>query len=139
MCEVLQESLVYSEHAGRTDVEIEDVRMAIKSQLRRAFIQPPSREVRAEAPLRVAGSPSNCSILNCSFSSIWPHAATGCPFPYLTIMWASAYRPTNTPSWEPAIASRRRAAPCRQCRASVVPALVAAAAICPWGREMLGL
>lgn len=56
VCEVLQESLVYSEHAGRTDVEIEDVRMAIKSQLRRSFIQPPSREVSRAPTVRRWGS-----------------------------------------------------------------------------------
>ena len=42
---MLQDSLVYSEHAGKSEIEIEDLRLAIKNQLKHMFIQPPSREV----------------------------------------------------------------------------------------------
>lgn len=43
--DVLQDCLVYSEHAGKSEVDLEDLRMAIRAQLRHMFVQPPSRDV----------------------------------------------------------------------------------------------
>jgi hypothetical protein len=43
--DVLQESVVYSEHAGKTELDLEDLRLGIKNQLRHMFVQPPPRDV----------------------------------------------------------------------------------------------
>lgn len=43
--DVLQETTLYAEHAGKTELDTEDVRLAIKNQMRHMFVPPPSREV----------------------------------------------------------------------------------------------
>jgi len=42
--EILQDSLVYADHAGRGDVELDDVRLAIQARVNYSFSPPPSRE-----------------------------------------------------------------------------------------------
>jgi histone H3/H4 len=46
--EVLQDAQFYAEHAGRTEICIDDVKLAIQAKVNLAFIAPPSREVRKE-------------------------------------------------------------------------------------------
>jgi len=43
--EVLHDALLYSEHAGRPELELEDVRLAIQNKVGFSFTQPPPREV----------------------------------------------------------------------------------------------
>eukprot|EP01102_Stenamoeba_stenopodia_P005848 TRINITY_DN16561_c0_g1_i1.p1 TRINITY_DN16561_c0_g1~~TRINITY_DN16561_c0_g1_i1.p1 ORF type:complete len:200 (+),score=59.21 TRINITY_DN16561_c0_g1_i1:153-752(+) len=43
--EVLQDSLLYAEHSGRSDLDLEDVRLAIQNKVGFSFTQPPPREV----------------------------------------------------------------------------------------------
>ena len=43
--DVLQESIVYSEHAGKTELDLEDLRLGIKGYIRSKFSQPLSRDV----------------------------------------------------------------------------------------------
>ncbi len=50
---------MYAEHAGKSELDLDDLRLAIKSQLRHMFVQPPSREVLAALPANAgAYSPS---------------------------------------------------------------------------------
>eukprot|EP00164_Ancoracysta_twista_P007421 GFYU01010533.1.p1 GENE.GFYU01010533.1~~GFYU01010533.1.p1 ORF type:complete len:218 (-),score=35.44 GFYU01010533.1:411-1064(-) len=42
--DVLQDANVYSDHAGKSDIDIEDIRLAIQSRVNFTFTQPPSRE-----------------------------------------------------------------------------------------------
>ena len=44
MIEILQDSLVYADHASRADVELDDVRLAIQARVNYSFSPPPSRE-----------------------------------------------------------------------------------------------
>ena len=48
--DVFQESLVYADHAGRTDVTLDDVRLAIQAKVNYSFTAPPPREVPSERP-----------------------------------------------------------------------------------------
>eukprot|EP01132_Coremiostelium_polycephalum_P004604 gene4604-5750_t len=43
--EVLQDSVVYSEHSGKTNIDITDVRLAIQSRVNYSFTSPPPREL----------------------------------------------------------------------------------------------
>lgn len=43
--DVLQESLIFAEHAGRTELDIEDIRLGIQSQITHMFAAPPNRDV----------------------------------------------------------------------------------------------
>lgn len=43
--DVLQESVVYSEHAGKSELDLEDLRLGIKGIIRNKFSQPLSRDV----------------------------------------------------------------------------------------------
>jgi len=43
--DVLQDSIVYSEHANRTEIELEDVRLAIQARVNYSFTPPPTREL----------------------------------------------------------------------------------------------
>ena len=43
--EVLEDAMVYSEHAGRGEVNAEDVKLAVQSRVSFSFAQPPPREV----------------------------------------------------------------------------------------------
>ena len=43
--DILQESLIYADHAERKDISIDDVRLAIQRIVNTSFITPPSREV----------------------------------------------------------------------------------------------
>jgi hypothetical protein len=42
---VLQESLLYSEHSGKAEIDTECLRLAAKNQMRHMFVSPPSRDV----------------------------------------------------------------------------------------------
>jgi transcription initiation factor TFIID subunit 9B len=44
--EVLQDAQVYAEHAGRTELLVEDIKLAIQAKINMSFTAPPSREVR---------------------------------------------------------------------------------------------
>ncbi|XP_020223344.1 transcription initiation factor TFIID subunit 9 [Cajanus cajan] len=46
--DVLTDAQVYSEHAGRTEIDCDDVKLAIQSKLNFSFSQPPPREVLLE-------------------------------------------------------------------------------------------
>jgi len=46
--EVLQDASVYSDHANKTEVELEDVRLAIQARVNYSFAPPPSRDVALE-------------------------------------------------------------------------------------------
>ncbi|GJP33832.1 hypothetical protein CLOM_g18339 [Closterium sp. NIES-68] len=48
MTDVLGEARVYSEHAGRSSLEVDDVRLAVQSKVSFSFSQPPPREVLME-------------------------------------------------------------------------------------------
>ena len=67
--DVFKDASVYSEHANKPDLDLEDVRLAIQSRVNFSFTQPPPREVRvppmharappfARHPRRAADSPS---------------------------------------------------------------------------------
>ena len=43
--DVFQDALLYSEHAGRTDVGLDDVRLAIQGRVNHSFTSPPPKEV----------------------------------------------------------------------------------------------
>jgi transcription initiation factor TFIID subunit 9B len=43
--DVFQDAKVYSEHADKDKLDIEDVRLAIQSRVNHSFTQPPPREV----------------------------------------------------------------------------------------------
>jgi transcription initiation factor TFIID subunit 9B len=42
---ILQDAQVFSEHAGRSEITVEDVKLAITSRLGHSFINPPSKDV----------------------------------------------------------------------------------------------
>ncbi|XP_044495318.1 transcription initiation factor TFIID subunit 9-like isoform X2 [Mangifera indica] len=46
--DVLTDAQVYSEHAGKTTIECEDIKLAIQSKVNFSFSQPPPREVLLE-------------------------------------------------------------------------------------------
>ncbi|XP_020582113.1 transcription initiation factor TFIID subunit 9 [Phalaenopsis equestris] len=46
--DVLSDAQVYAEHAGKTNIDPDDVRLAIQSKINFSFSQPPSREVLLE-------------------------------------------------------------------------------------------
>jgi len=46
--EVLQDAVVYSEHSNKTELDLEDVRLAILSRINYSFTQPPPRELLLE-------------------------------------------------------------------------------------------
>ena len=43
--DVLSDSKVYAEHAGKSHIDVDDVRLAIQSRVTFSFTQPPPREV----------------------------------------------------------------------------------------------
>lgn len=43
--DVLTDAQVYSEHAGKPAIDVDDVKLAIQSQVNFSFSQPPPREV----------------------------------------------------------------------------------------------
>ncbi|EGC38456.1 hypothetical protein DICPUDRAFT_11902, partial [Dictyostelium purpureum] len=43
--EVLQDSIVYSEHSGKTDIDVSDVRLSIQSRVNYQITTPPPREL----------------------------------------------------------------------------------------------
>ncbi|CAG8452171.1 7052_t:CDS:2 [Paraglomus brasilianum] len=42
--DVLQDALIYAEHAGRTDINVNDVKLAIKGRVNYSFTAPPRRD-----------------------------------------------------------------------------------------------
>ena len=44
--QVFQDARMFSEHAGRADVDLDDLKLAIQSKVNISFTQPPPREVR---------------------------------------------------------------------------------------------
>mmetsp|Transcript_28780 Transcript_28780/g.67952 ORF Transcript_28780/g.67952 Transcript_28780/m.67952 type:complete len:171 (-) Transcript_28780:29-541(-) len=46
--QVMREAVVYAEHAGRTEPEVDDVRLAIQSRVDTSFTQPPPRDFFVE-------------------------------------------------------------------------------------------
>lgn len=44
--DVFQDALLYSEHAGKTEVGIEDVKLAIQGRVNHSFTSPPPKEVK---------------------------------------------------------------------------------------------
>ena len=44
--DIFKEAKVYSEHADKDKVDIEDVRLAIQTKVNHSFTQPPPREVQ---------------------------------------------------------------------------------------------
>lgn len=42
---VLEDAMVYSKHAGKKDLDAEDVQLAIQSRLDHSYTNPPPREV----------------------------------------------------------------------------------------------
>ncbi|KAK5823379.1 transcription initiation factor IID, 31kD subunit-domain-containing protein [Linnemannia elongata] len=46
--DVFQDALLYSEHAGRTDVGLDDVRLAIQGRVNHSFTSPPPKEFLLE-------------------------------------------------------------------------------------------
>ena len=42
---VLEDAIVYSKHAGKKDVDADDVQLAIQSRLDHSYTNPPPREV----------------------------------------------------------------------------------------------
>ena len=47
--EMLVDAQLYAEHAGRADMDVADVSLAIQSRLSYCFQQPPPREARTHA------------------------------------------------------------------------------------------
>ena len=43
--DVLQDAIVFAEHAGKSEVELEDIRLAVQSQTANMFAGPPPRDV----------------------------------------------------------------------------------------------
>lgn len=43
--DVLQDALVFAEHAGKGEVDLDDIRLAVQSQTSHMFASPPSRDV----------------------------------------------------------------------------------------------
>lgn len=43
--DVFQDSLVYAEHAGRQDIDLADVQLAVQGRVSHSFTAPPPREV----------------------------------------------------------------------------------------------
>lgn len=50
--DVLQEAAQLAEHAGKTEVDTDDLRLAVRSQLRHMFVQPPARDFMMEMAAR---------------------------------------------------------------------------------------
>eukprot|EP00899_Mesostigma_viride_P017926 jgi/Mesvir1/26134/Mv06847-RA.1 len=48
VAEVLQDAAVYADHAGRSEIEIGDVKLGIQGRVSFSFTQPPPREVLFE-------------------------------------------------------------------------------------------
>jgi len=46
--DVLQDAQVFCEHSNKTEIDLDDVRLAIQSRVNQSFTQPPSREVLLE-------------------------------------------------------------------------------------------
>lgn len=46
--EVLHDGLMYAEHAGRSELAIEDVQLAVQARVNSSFTQPPPRELLLE-------------------------------------------------------------------------------------------
>ena len=46
--EYLEQSLVYAEHASRSDVTVDDIKLAVQSKVNADFSGPPTRETMAE-------------------------------------------------------------------------------------------
>lgn len=46
--DVFQDALLYSEHAGRTEVGLDDVRLAIQGRVNHSFTAPPPKEFLVE-------------------------------------------------------------------------------------------
>eukprot|EP00474_Spongospora_subterranea_P010118 CRZ10576.1 hypothetical protein [Spongospora subterranea] len=45
VCEVVNDAQMYQQHAGRSKMDISDIRLAIQTKMNFAFVQPPQREV----------------------------------------------------------------------------------------------
>lgn len=103
--DVLQDSLVYSEHAGKSEIDLEDLRLAIRNQLRHMFVPPPSRDV-PHLPLGASHRSLGFFLFSCSSS--WPLGRMHSPFLPLTRPPCSSYHRTIVRSWEPATVSLRR-------------------------------
>ena len=43
---MIQDAAVYSEHSGKTDIDEDDVRLAIQGRVNYSFTQPPPRDVK---------------------------------------------------------------------------------------------
>lgn len=43
--EVIEDSFVYMDHAGRSDLDLEDIRLAIQSRVNHSYTEPPPVEV----------------------------------------------------------------------------------------------
>jgi Transcription initiation factor IID, 31kD subunit len=43
--DVFQDALVYAEHAGRQDIDLADVQLAVQGRVSHSFTAPPPREV----------------------------------------------------------------------------------------------
>jgi transcription initiation factor TFIID subunit 9B len=43
--DVLKEAQIFAEHAGKTDIQVDDARLAIQSKINNSFTSPPPREV----------------------------------------------------------------------------------------------
>lgn len=46
--EVLQDGLMYAEHAGRQELSVDDVQLAVQARVNSSFTQPPPRELLLE-------------------------------------------------------------------------------------------
>ena len=75
MLDVFQESILYADHAGRQDITLDDVRLAIQAKVNYSFTSPPPREVH-RLVLEAAGC-SMTGLLDPSrpCASPQPHAA----------------------------------------------------------------
>lgn len=43
--DVLQDSLIYAEHAGKSDLDLDDIQLAIQGRVNHSFTTPPPKEV----------------------------------------------------------------------------------------------
>jgi transcription initiation factor TFIID subunit 9B len=43
--DVFQDSLVYAEHANKTDLDLDDIQLAIQGRVNHSFTTPPPKEV----------------------------------------------------------------------------------------------
>eukprot|EP00029_Vermamoeba_vermiformis_P011393 TRINITY_DN6255_c0_g1_i1.p1 TRINITY_DN6255_c0_g1~~TRINITY_DN6255_c0_g1_i1.p1 ORF type:complete len:171 (+),score=60.67 TRINITY_DN6255_c0_g1_i1:681-1193(+) len=55
--DILQDAQLYSEHAGRANIELSDVQLAVQAKLSQSFTQPPPREVSLELARKKNATP----------------------------------------------------------------------------------